>query len=111
MMRYEVRADDTLGAGSLFTEGDGIGDGMKVDRKGNIFSTGRGGPGVIRVTSPQGKLLGLINLPIYGGEPKRQICATNDAFGGEDGKTLYVGTCDVVYALPLKTSGLVPGPH
>jgi gluconolactonase len=111
MMRYEVREDDTLGAGSLFTEGDGIGDGMKVDRKGNIFSTGGGGPGVIRVTSPQGKLLGLINLPIYGGEPKKQICATNDAFGGEDGKTLYISACDVVYALQLKTSGLVPGPH
>jgi hypothetical protein len=26
-----------------------------------------------------------INLPIYGGEPKRQICATNVAFGGPDG--------------------------
>jgi gluconolactonase len=111
MMRYEVRADDTLGAGTLFTEGDGIGDGMKVDRKGNIFSTGGGGPGVIRVTSPRGTLLGLINLPIYGGEPKKQICATNDAFGGEDGRTLYISACDVVYALQLKTSGLVPGPH
>ena len=111
MMRYEVRADDTLGPGSLFTEGDGIGDGMKVDRKGNIFSTGGGGPGVIRVTSPEGRLLGLINLPIYGGEPKKQICATNDAFGGADGKILYISACDVVYALQLKTSGLVPGPH
>ena len=66
---------------------------------------------MIRVTSPEGRLLGLINLPIYGGEPKKQICATNDAFGGADGKILYISACDVVYALQLKTSGLVPGPH
>ena len=108
MMRYEVRADDTLGPGSLFTEGDGIGDGMKVDRKGNIFSTGGGGPGVIRVTSPEGRLLGLINLPIYGGEPKRQICATNVAFGGPDGRTLFMAGCDSVYTIQLKAPGIVP---
>ena len=111
MMRYEVRADDTLGSSTLFTEGEGIGDGMKVDRKGNIFSTGGAGPGVIRVTSAQGKLLGLLNLPIYGGEPKKQICATNDAFGGNDGKTLYISACDVIYKIQLKTAGILPGPH
>src|SRR5262249_15317480 len=93
MMRYEVKADGTLGASSLFTEGEGIGDGMKVDRKGNIFSTGGAGPGIVRVTSPTGKFLGLLNLPIYAGEPKRQICATNDAFGGPDGKSLYITAC------------------
>src|SRR4029077_13939451 len=90
MKRYEVKADDTLGAGIDFTEGEGITDGMKVDRKGNIYSTSGAGPGVIRITSPEGKLLGLLNLPIVGGEePKKQICATNLAFGG-DGKDLYV---------------------
>ena len=111
MMRYEVEADDTFGAGSLFTEGEGIGDGMKVDRKGNIFSTGGAGPGIIRVTSSQGKLLGTLNLPIYGGEPKKQICATNDAFGGKDGRTLYISACDVVYEIRLRTVGILPGPR
>ena len=38
MMRYEVRPDGSLGAGSLFTEGPGIGDGMKVDVDGNVYS-------------------------------------------------------------------------
>ena len=80
-MRYEVRPDGSLGAGSLFTEGPGIGDGMKVDVNGNVYSTSGAGPGVVRITAPSGTLLGYLNLPIVGGEPKRQICATNVAFG------------------------------
>ena len=66
------------------------------------------GPGIVRITSPEGKLLGTINLPIYGGEPKRQICATNEAFGGPDGKTLFIAACDSVYTIQLKTPGIVP---
>ncbi|MEP7245217.1 MAG: SMP-30/gluconolactonase/LRE family protein [Gammaproteobacteria bacterium] len=110
MMRYEVKADGSLGASSLFTEGPGIGDGMKVDVKGNVFSSGGAGPGIIRVTAPDGKLLGLLNLPVYGGEPKKQVCATNDAFGDSDGKALYISACDAVYKIRLKTTGVLPGP-
>jgi len=108
MMRYEVKADGTLGAGALFTEGPGIGDGMKVDRQGNVYSTSGAGPGIVRITAPSGTLLGYLNLPIYGGEPKRQICATNEAFGGPDGKTLFIAGCDAVYTIPIKTAGIVP---
>jgi gluconolactonase len=110
LKRYEVRADDTLGENILVAEGDGIGDGMKVDRRGDIFSSGGAGPGIIRITSPEGKLLGFLHLPIYGGEPKKQICATNDAFGGPDGRTLFIAACDVVYKIQLRTVGIVPGP-
>jgi gluconolactonase len=110
LKRYEVKADDTLGEGTLFGEGEGITDGMKVDRKGNIYSSSGAGPGVIRITSPGGKLLGFLNLPILGGEePKRQICATNEAFGG-DGKDLYISACDAVYKVRLETPGIIPGP-
>ena len=73
-----------------------------------MFSTGGAGPGIIRITSPAGKLLGTINLPVYGGEPKRQICATNVAFGGSDGRTLFMAGCDSVYTIQLKTPGTVP---
>jgi gluconolactonase len=111
MMRYEVRADGSLGSGSLFTEGPGIGDGMKVDVNGNVYSTSGAGPGVIRVTAPTGTLLGFLNLPIYGGEPKRQICATNVAFGDADGKSLYITACDDVYRIRLKVAGVMPGPR
>jgi gluconolactonase len=110
MFRYEVKADGTLGAGSPFTEGPGIGDGMRVDTLGNVYSTSGAGPGIVRITAPSGKLLGYLNLPIYGGEPKRQICATNVAFGDADGKGLYVTACDAVYRIRMKVAGVVPGP-
>jgi gluconolactonase len=110
MMRYEVKADGSLGPGSLFTQGPGIGDGMKVDTLGNVYSTSGAGPGIVRITSPTGTLLGYLNLPIVGGEPKRQICATNVAFGDPDGKSLYVTACDHVYRIRMKVAGVMSGP-
>src|SRR5215470_10758581 len=106
--RYAVNPDGTLGAFTVFTDGVGIGDGQKTDIAGNLYSTGGAGPGIVRITSPAGTLLGTINLPIYGGEPKRQICATNEAFGGPDGRTLFIAGCDSVYTIQLKTPGIVP---
>ncbi len=106
--RYAVNPDGTVGAFTEFTEGVGIGDGQKTDKAGNLYSSSGAGPGIIRITSPEGKLLGTINLPIYGGEPKKQICATNEAFGGPDGKTLFIAGCDAVYTIQLKTAGIVP---
>lgn len=110
LKRYDVKPDGTLGDGVVVGEGEGITDGMKVDRQGNVYSTSGAGPGRIRVTSAAGTLLGFINLPILGEEPKRQICATNLAFGG-DGRDLYVSACDAVYKIRLKTPGIVPGPN
>jgi gluconolactonase len=111
LKRYEVKPDGTLGEGSMFAEGEGFGDGIKVDVKGNLFSSSGAGPGRIRIMAPDGKLLGWINLPIYGGEPKKQICATNNAFGGPDGKTLFITACNAVYQIRMKTTGLLPGPR
>lgn len=108
MRRYPLNADGTVGPGSDFARGAGMGDGMKTDLAGNIYSTSGGGPGIVRVTSPAGKLLGTINLPIYGGEPKRQICATNVAFGGPDGKSLFIAACDALFELRLNVAGLTP---
>ena len=108
--RYVVKADGTLGDSQLFTEGVGIGDGMRVDTKGNLYSTGGAGPGTVRITSPEGKFLGTINLPILGAEPKKQICSTNVAFGDNDAKTLYVAGCDAVYKIRLKVPGILQGP-
>jgi gluconolactonase len=110
MMRYAVKPDDTLGPGTLFAQGVGIGDGMRSDMRGNIYSTGGAGPGLVRVTAPTGTLLGTINLPVLGAEPKKQICATNVAFGDADGKTLYVAACDAVYKIRLKVGGVLEGP-
>ena len=105
LMRYAVLPDGSLGAGTVFAEGFGIGDGMKTDAEGNVYSTNGAGPGVVRIIAPDGTTLGSINLPIFGGEPKRQICATNVAFGDPDGKGLYITACDDVYRIRLTVSG------
>ena len=91
----------------MFAEGEGIGDGIKVDRQGNVYSVSGGGPGVVRVTAPDGKLLGSINLPVSDQEPKRQICASNLAFGGRDGKTLFIAACQAVFKIQLRAAGPV----
>ncbi|MEP7244442.1 MAG: SMP-30/gluconolactonase/LRE family protein [Gammaproteobacteria bacterium] len=110
LMRYEVKDDDTLGAGSVFGEGDGIGDGIKVDIKGRVYSTGGAGPGEIRIQAPDGKLLGMLHLPLWDTEPKREICALNIAFGDADGKTMYIAAGEAVFKIRVKTAGLQPGP-
>lgn len=56
-------------------------DGMRCDSEGNLYIA-RYGAGVVAVVSPAGKLLREIQLK--GQKP------TNVAFGGDDGKTLYV---------------------
>ncbi len=110
MMRYPVHADGTLGPGELFTHGHGIGDGMKADSRGNIYSTD--GPlGIVRITSPAGRPLGLLSLPTQGdAEPRKATCASALAFGGDDAKTLYITACDYIYAVPLRTPGILEGP-
>jgi len=108
MRRYAVNPDGTLGPFTVFTQGEGIGDGIKTDTVGNVYSAGGAGPGIVRITSPEGKLLGTINLPIHGGEPKRQICATNIAFGEADARTLFIAGCDSVYTIRLKVQGIAP---
>lgn len=60
-------------------------DGMRCDIKGNIYLT-RFGKGVVAIISPQGKILR--EIPTAG---KR---TTNLAFGGKDGKTVFVTLMD-----------------
>jgi len=59
-MAYELRSDGALGPGRVFADatpwlsnGPGLPDGMKVDRDGNLFASGRGG---IYAFSPDGAL-------------------------------------------------------
>ncbi len=75
--------------------GAGMADGMAVDEHGNLYATG---PGGISVWSPEGKQLGLI--------PGR---ATNCAFGGEDGKTLFITAGRSVKTLAMQVRGAALG--
>jgi gluconolactonase len=107
MMRYELAADGTLGAGTVFfAGGEGIVDGMKTDNQGNLYSTGGAGPGAVRISSSQGKHLGTLHLPVSNREPRQQICATNVAFGDADGKSLFITACTALYRIRVKVPGL-----
>lgn len=110
LMRYPVHADGSVGPGEVFAHGRGIGDGMKADRLGDIYSSDGPQP-IVRITSATGRPLGLLHLPAPGDvEPRKTICASALAFGGDDAKTLYVTACDAIYAIALRTPGILEGP-
>lgn len=100
-MRYEVRTGGAIGGARVFydvtrrTE-DGLPDGMKVDKKGNLYCTG---PGGIWIFSPAGKHLGTIRPP--------EVPA-NCAFGDKDGKTLYMTARTGLYRIRLSVEGIRP---
>jgi len=88
VMRYDVAADGTLANGrvlaDLTSKVEGLADGLKVDAKGNIYTTG---PAGVWVLSPEGKHLGTIKTP--------EIPA--NCGWGDDGKTLYMTATTGVY--------------
>jgi gluconolactonase len=88
VMRYDVAADGTLANGrvlaDLTSKVEGLADGLKVDARGNIYTTG---PGGVWVLSPEGKHLGTIRTP--------EIPA--NCGWGDDGKTLYMTATTGVY--------------
>jgi gluconolactonase len=69
-------------------------DGMKVDIKGNLYCTG---PGGLLIFNSEGKYLGTIILPEL---------PTNCAFGGKDGKTLFVTARKQVFKVDLIVEGV-----
>lgn len=106
--RYDVQADDTVANGKLFVETGN--DGLKVDRKGNLFSSNNArGVAEISVTSPEGKRLGAIQMPRVAAEPRPRICATNIGFGDADGKGLYITGCSGLFHIRLNAPGILPG--
>jgi gluconolactonase len=98
---YEFAADGTLKNGRIFGEepggkGDGVPDGIKVDRRGNLYVTG---PGGIWVWSPDGQHLGTIHLPEQ---------PANLTWGDSHYGTLYITATTSVYRLKTKARGFVP---
>ena len=80
--QYRLKSDGDISDKKLLINFSEHGlDGMRADKQGNIY-VARYGKGVIAVVSPEGKLLREINL-------KGQY-PTNVAFGGKDGKTVFV---------------------
>ena len=95
---WDVRKDGTMENGRTFVEAPrprpaGSFDGLKVDVKGNLWTSA---PGGVSVYAPTGELLGSIPVPEV---------TTNVAFGGKDGKTLYITAQRSVYAVRTKVKG------
>ncbi len=68
-------------------------DGVTIDTQGNLYLTTRLG---IQIVTPQGKLLGTIELP---------ESPANVTFGGPDGKMLYATARTSLYAMPMEAQG------
>jgi gluconolactonase len=98
---YDVEADKTLSHGRIFGEepggkNDGVPDGIKVDKDGNLFVTG---PKGIWVWDENGNHLGTIEMPEQ---------PANLTWGDKDYSTLYITATTSVYRLRVRTRGYVP---
>jgi len=102
IMSYLVQNDGSLANGKIFynatstvKEGKlkGLPDGLKIDKKGNLFATG---PGGVLIISPEGKLLGRIDT----NEP------TANCAWGNDGSTLYITSNMYVCRIKTLTVGI-----
>jgi gluconolactonase len=99
-MAYDVQPDGSLtkarvlfDATALVKQGrQGVPDGMRVDKRGNLFAAG---PGGILVITPQGKHIGTIKT----GQP-----TANCAFG-DDGSSLYITANNQLLRIRLSTAG------
>ena len=100
-MRFEVRPDGSLATAKVFYDltqeaAPGLPDGIKIDQKGNIYSTG---PGGIWIFTPEGKHLGTIKPP--------EIPA-NLHWGDKDARTLYITARTGLYRIKLNIAGIRP---
>lgn len=100
-MRYDVKPDGTVANGRIFFDAtshteEGSPDGIKVDRKGNLYGSG---PGGLWIFSPEGKHLGTLKLP-------ERMANLN--WGDADARTLYITASSGLYRVRLKIPGLRP---
>jgi gluconolactonase len=102
VLRFPVKRDGSLGASTVFADltqevpGDEALDGLKVDQQGNLYVSS---PDGVRIYDNAGKHLGTIRGP----RP-----AHNFAWGGPDGKTLYLCARSALYRIDLLVPGVRP---
>jgi gluconolactonase len=91
---FPVNRDGTLGEGTLFCTIDKGGpDGIRADEAGRIWSSSGDG---VQIFSPDGRLVARILLP---------QAAANLAFGGPQGRTLYMTARTSLYAVETLVRG------
>jgi gluconolactonase len=98
VMRYEVNTDGSRSNGIVFFDmtrapGEDAIDGVKVDRRGNVYISG---PGGLWIVSPQGKHLGTLVTPQH---------PHNFAWGDDDRRTLYITARSTLYRIRLNIPG------
>jgi gluconolactonase len=86
-------AGAAVGAATVFSPLSS--DGMGMDCAGNVYLSNAG---TIKVLSPQGMMLGSIT-------GLGTATVSNSAFGGPDGKTLYITTAAALYQIQLNVPG------
>jgi gluconolactonase len=96
--RYPVNEDGTLGEGDVFFDMTGAPghdaiDGVKVDERGNVYVSG---PGGLWIIDRHGRHLGTVRGPEH---------PHNMAWGGADGRTLFLTAQTGIYSLRLNVAG------
>ncbi|CAG5068196.1 Gluconolactonase [Dyadobacter sp. CECT 9623] len=100
IMSYPVDATGKIGTGKLVYDATpmlkagkaGLPDGLKVDKDGNLWSSG---PGGMLILTPAGKLLGRIEMNEL----------TSNCTWGNDGSTLYMTVDGYVCRIKTQTKG------
>lgn len=102
VLRFPVQRNGALGKSEVFADmttelpGEEALDGLKVDVQGNVYVSA---PDGVRIYSSTGKHLGTITAP-------RPV--HNFAWGGADGRTLYLCARDRLYRIELLVQGVRP---
>jgi gluconolactonase len=90
---FDVTADGKLENGRVFAQPErGNPDGMRCDELGNLWVAAGG----ITIFSPDGKMIGRITVPEN---------PANLAFGGEDGKTVFMTARTGLYSVKTNVAG------
>lgn len=103
IMKIDLKPDGGFGEPAVFADlaslakdagipGRGAADGLRLDAKGNLYSTG---PGGLLVVSPEGQLVANLAVPRV----------SNLAFGGKDGTTVLITSGTSVRTIHAKTPG------
>jgi gluconolactonase len=99
-MAYRVKDDGTIDAGRVFADvtgetDEGLPDGLKLDKQGNLYLTG---PGGVWIYAPDGTHLGTI-------QPEE---VPANVGWGDDGHTLYMTARTGLYRITLTAEGTIP---